>query len=45
MDKQSTEFEVSEIVEKLRKLEALERSGVSLDDNGNIVIKVNNTKE
>lgn len=37
---ESVEFEASEVVEKLRKLEALERAGVSLNDDGNIVIQV-----
>ena len=36
----SVEFEASEVVDKLRKLETLERTGVSLNDDGNIVIQV-----
>lgn len=40
VDNKSVEFEASEVVEKIRKLEALERAGVCLDDDGNIVIQV-----
>lgn len=36
----SVEFEASEVVEKFQTLEALERAGVSLNDDGNVVIQV-----
>ena len=41
----SVEFEASEVVEKLRTLDTLERAGVSLNDEGNVVIKVSDNNE
>ena len=45
VDNESVEFEASEVVEKLRKLEYLERAGVSLNDDGDVVVKVSNNDE
>ena len=39
VDNESVEFEASEIVEKLKTLDTLERAGVSLNDDGDVVIK------
>lgn len=41
VDNESVEFEASEVVDKLRKLEALERAGVSLNDDGDVIVRVN----